>query len=59
MTASARTQSWLKVMYEENKGWIAGWLVDEEGDCDWAETNRDGPAIASGYRETGATLSYA
>ena len=47
LTASARTQSWFKVTYEETEGWIAAWLSDSEGDCDWEDAGDDSPALAS------------
>jgi len=37
VSAIARTDSWFKVTYEETEGWIAAWLVNPEGDCDWTE----------------------
>ena len=35
VVATARTQSWFQITYEEQAGWIAAWLVDTDGDCDW------------------------
>jgi len=35
--ATARTENWFKVTYEETEGWIAAWLVITYGDCDWSE----------------------
>ena len=48
LTASARTQSWFKVTYEESEGWIAAWLSDDVGNCDWDdESGENSPALAS------------
>jgi len=35
VTATARSDSWFNVTYEETKGWVAAWLVNTDGDCDW------------------------
>ncbi|MCY4062621.1 MAG: SH3 domain-containing protein [Chloroflexi bacterium] len=35
--ATARTENWFKVTYEETEGWIAAWLVNTYGDCGWRE----------------------
>ncbi|MCY4062618.1 MAG: hypothetical protein OXG53_09650 [Chloroflexi bacterium] len=35
VAAAARTDSWFNVTYEETEGWIAAWLVNTDGDCDW------------------------
>ena len=37
VSATARTENWLKVNYEETEGWIAAWLVTTGGACDWIE----------------------
>ena len=47
VAASARTQSWFKVTYEDIEGWIASWLVDTEGDCGWEGAANNSPALAS------------
>ena len=33
--AQARTGSWFNVTYEGIEGWVAAWLADSVGDCDW------------------------
>ena len=43
--AKARTQSWLNVTYLEQEGWMAAWLADSEGDCDWIEDDADTSAL--------------
>ena len=40
--AHARTQSWFNVTYLEQEGWMAAWLADSEGDCDWTNTDIEG-----------------
>ena len=35
LEASARTDSWFKVTLDGRDGWIAAWLTDAEGDCDY------------------------
>ena len=46
--ATARTESWFKVSYEEAESWIAAWLSEDEGDCDWeADEDDETPALAS------------
>lgn len=54
VTATARTESWFRVNYERDdrdpvEGWIAAWLSEGEGQCDWApeEADEDSPALAS------------
>ena len=62
LTATARTQSWFKVSYTnaeaeesegedtqaaESEGWIAAWLSEVDGDCDWEADDDDSPALAS------------
>lgn len=52
--ATARTESWFRVNYERDdrdpvEGWIAAWLSEGEGECDWApdEDDEGSPALAS------------
>jgi len=33
--SSARTASWFKVAHEGRDGWIAAWLTDTDGNCDY------------------------
>ena len=62
LTATARTQSWFKVSYTnaeaeesegedtqaaESEGWIAAWLSEVDGDCDWEADADDSPALAT------------
>ena len=35
LEASARTASWFKVALDGRDGWIAAWLTEPEGDCDY------------------------
>ena len=35
VVAEARTKSWFNVRYRERTGWIAAWLADSDGACDW------------------------
>ena len=41
LPATARTQSWFRVAYEDVEGWAAAWLADGEGDCDWPTEGAD------------------
>ncbi len=59
--ASARTESWYRVRFTEataeaddaetsvvsNEGWIAAWLSEGDGDCDWQSDDTESPALAS------------
>lgn len=58
--ASARTESWYRVGFTEaaaktddaetsvtHEGWIAVWLSEGDGDCDWQSDDTDSPALAS------------
>ena len=51
VTATARTESWFKVAYEETEGWIAAWLTEGEGECEWEQAEEEdddnSPALAS------------
>ena len=61
VSASARTESWYRVSFTEStaeaddaetsvvryEGWIAAWLSDGEGDCDWQSDDAESPALAS------------
>ena len=64
MTATARTKSWFKVSYTsaedeesegedtqaaEIEGWIAAWLSEAEGNCEWESESDadDSPALAT------------
>ena len=62
VTATARTQSWFKVVYSEPdiegsdnednnaepiEGWIAAWLSETDGDCSWDSDDKDSPTLAS------------
>ena len=35
LQAGARTADWFSVVYEERQGWIAAWLTDTEGACEY------------------------
>ena len=48
VTATARTESWFNVSYEESEGWIGAWLSEVEGKCEWeADADDETPALAS------------
>ena len=58
--ATARTESWFRVNYERDdrdpvEGWIAAWLSEGEGACDWAPyaVNEDSPVLASNAPQPG------
>ena len=57
VTASARTQSWFKVTYDETEGWIAAWLSDDDGNCDWENAGDDSPVLASAASSPALTIS--
>ena len=72
--AVARTESWYKVRFTEAateaedadasveaiEGWIAAWLSQGDGECDWRSEDADSPALASSESaETEGELSIA
>ena len=76
LSATARTKSWFKVSYTsadveasegegtqavEIEGWIAAWLSEVDGDCDWeSDDDDDSPALAStGFPAQNERLSIA
>ena len=72
LTATARTQSWFKVSYTnaeaeesegedtqaaESEGWIAAWLSEVDGDCDWEADDDDSPALASSQQDEDLSIA--
>ena len=46
LVATGRSKSWFQTSYEEQSGWVAAWLADSEGDCDWPAPE-DADAVSS------------